>query len=207
MSHTNTFSSLALFVDQSGSMTLATVQSSFNFFNDRLSDSGFRVVRGVFNTAEDWVNPCLSATVTFNQSDTACTSNSKCQSRVCVDGFCADSFQSMGETCDPNDSLDCQNLACGREMLTEGSPFICCPSHSVLRLSAFGSTQNFCAGLPLQASCGLQNALCESGVCVGGLCQEEKQGIGETCDAADQVDCANNACGREMYAEGSPFIC
>jgi hypothetical protein len=60
---------------------------------------------------------------------------------------------------------------------------------------------------PLNASCGLQNALCESGACVGGLCQEGKQGIGETCNADDQVDCANNACGRKMHAQGSPFIC
>jgi hypothetical protein len=42
---------------------------------------------------------------------------------------------------------------------------------------------------------------------VNGLCQDEKQRIGETCDANDQVDCASNACGREIYAEGSPLIC
>ena len=47
---------VALFLDTSGSMTLSTVQESFDFFNERCTTAGIGV-RTESNGAEDWIEP------------------------------------------------------------------------------------------------------------------------------------------------------
>jgi hypothetical protein len=119
--------------------------------------------------------------------------NAHCESGVCVGGLCRAGKQGVGETCKADNQVDCANNASGRKM---HGPFTCCPSNSRVFLLAFGTRNCFCLDQPAGAACGETNGLCASGACVNGLCLDEKQGIGETCNADDQEDCANNACGH-----------
>lgn len=54
---------VALFIDNSGSMTTSTVQASNDFFLERLASVGISDVRGVQNDNEDYISPCLTTTV------------------------------------------------------------------------------------------------------------------------------------------------
>jgi len=52
-------SSIALFIDNSGSMTTATVQASYNLFLSKLAEKNISVIT-VTNGNEDWITPFLT---------------------------------------------------------------------------------------------------------------------------------------------------
>lgn len=53
---------VALFIDDSGSMSLNTVGASLRLFEENLELNGFEIVRGVQNDDEDYITPCMTAT-------------------------------------------------------------------------------------------------------------------------------------------------
>ena len=57
------FTNVALFIDESGSMTSGTIQASVDRLNLDLSANGFQIVRGVQNSNEDYITPCLTTSV------------------------------------------------------------------------------------------------------------------------------------------------
>uniref|UniRef100_A0A7S2YBK5 Uncharacterized protein n=1 Tax=Entomoneis paludosa TaxID=265537 RepID=A0A7S2YBK5_9STRA len=48
---------VALFIDNSGSMTTSSVQASFNLFQQRLEEEGLTFVDGIYNDREQWIEP------------------------------------------------------------------------------------------------------------------------------------------------------
>jgi hypothetical protein len=161
---------VAFFIDASGSLGgLPAVQTSFNLFNDKLDQNDFVVVTGAVNSREDWITPCRSALVLSNQTSVPCTRNEMCASFVCVEGFCRNGLQGIGDVCD--EGTDCQNLACGHEIFNSSSPKICCPSHTAYPAS--GDT--WCTGQPTGATCrrtySSLDTICASNDCVEGICQ------------------------------------
>jgi len=48
---------VALFIDNSGSMTTSNVQASFNLFQQRLVEEGITFVDGIYNNNEQWIEP------------------------------------------------------------------------------------------------------------------------------------------------------
>jgi hypothetical protein len=53
---------VALFIDDSGSMSLNTVGSSLKLLEEQLELNGFEIIRGDQNDVEDYITPCLTAT-------------------------------------------------------------------------------------------------------------------------------------------------
>ena len=166
---------VAFFLDTSSSFDASSsVAASFRKFQDRLTTSGFHVVRGDFNTRQDWLTPCRTAQVMIESSiEQGCDTNEQCESHICVEKTCRDTYQGPGEACDPNDPFDCRGMACGAQAFEQGSPTICCPSHETIFTFGFGLAQNFCTGQPPGAPCGDNNELCDSLVCLedSGVCQ------------------------------------
>jgi hypothetical protein len=126
---------VAFFIDASTSLGgLSAVRTSFNLFNDKLDQNDCVVVMtGAVNSREDWITPCRSALVLSNQTSIPCTHNNQCESFVCVQEFCRNGLQGIGDVCD--EGSDCQNLACGHEIFDSSSPEICCPSRAAIPAS------------------------------------------------------------------------
>eukprot|EP00977_Amphora_coffeiformis_P017970 scaffold6061_cov156-Amphora_coffeaeformis.AAC.8 len=59
----NGLSRVALFVDNSGSMTTSTVQASFDLFLQRLAENNLVDIEGVYNNNQDYISPCLTTSV------------------------------------------------------------------------------------------------------------------------------------------------
>jgi len=55
---------VVLFVDNSGSMTTASVQNAFDLFAVRVAENGFKIVTAVYNDREDYIDPCLMTSLT-----------------------------------------------------------------------------------------------------------------------------------------------
>jgi len=51
---------VAIFIDNSGSMTTASVQASYNFLLQEMSSNGLQLVSGITNSAEDWIGPFIT---------------------------------------------------------------------------------------------------------------------------------------------------
>lgn len=51
---------VAIFVDNSGSLTTAGVQASYDFLMERMTSEGLTLVAGIENTAENWIGPFLT---------------------------------------------------------------------------------------------------------------------------------------------------
>lgn len=51
---------VAIFIDNSGSLTTPDVQASYDFLLARMNSEGLRLVDGIQNGAEDWISPFLT---------------------------------------------------------------------------------------------------------------------------------------------------
>lgn len=51
---------VAIFIDNSGSLTTSQVQASYNFLLSRMEEEGLNLVAGVSNAIEDWISPFLT---------------------------------------------------------------------------------------------------------------------------------------------------
>ena len=65
---------VVLFVDNSGSMTTASVQNAFDLFALRVAENGFKIVTAVYNRNEDYIDPCLMTSLTTPSSRSSCFS-------------------------------------------------------------------------------------------------------------------------------------
>ena len=139
----------------------------------------------------------------------ACGTNTQCSSGVCVAGICLVDKQIVGDTCDSGDHDDCANGACGfAKFDTSSTEMICCPSNETERIpNRQRDGRTYCTGQAVGETCG-SNTQCSSGVCVAGICLEEKQDSGGKCDRGDNDDCANSACGFAKFnTSATEMIC
>lgn len=61
-------SNVVLFVDNSGSMTTATVQNAHDAFQSAVVANGMEVVAAVYNNREDYINPCFATSLVGNST-------------------------------------------------------------------------------------------------------------------------------------------
>ena len=54
---------VVLFVDNSGSLVTADVQTAFDLFAERVAENGFNIVAGVENSLEDYIQPCFGTSL------------------------------------------------------------------------------------------------------------------------------------------------
>jgi hypothetical protein len=127
-----------------------------------------------------------------------------CTSGVCLSGICQARPQAEGSVCE-ND-LDCATRVCAWSSLevvhSRSVGKVCCPSgdHTYVFFVGKQELNDVCTGQPVGANCAdNMNALCASGVCVHGTCQETTQPAGSMCD--DDWDCSSDVCVNEVCME------
>jgi hypothetical protein len=146
--------------------------------------------------------------------------NSLCQSKICVQGVCQDSPQNDGAVCDNH--FDCVNWSCALESAAVTAPFICCPtgayvfvpqSEDVIVRTSTGvvasNSLRVCTGQPVGAPCSGGghdlDDLCESGLCIFGICRAERQVPGDACD--EDEDCVFGVCAYASLEERASKVC
>jgi hypothetical protein len=137
---------------------------------------------------------------TGQDDGSGCGKNAMCTSGVCVQKVCQEGLGAIGDPCDSNN--DCENQACGFEFFRPNSDLTCCRSNET---EAIGSA-DYCTGQQAGDPCG-SDSMCENGLCADGVCQGRALGPGERCDPDAVDECANDACGREIFEDDSEFIC
>jgi len=97
-----------------------------------------------------------------------------CASSLCVEGACAESKQSIGESCILDN--DCSNNKCGFDAFSSDASGVCCEGgyYSMFTFSTDGwptsSFRHFCQDRPIGTLCGVTDAICASNACVNGVC-------------------------------------
>lgn len=198
---------------------LDPVRNAFYHFQNRISETDYRVVRGELSSSRqvNWVTPCLTARVIDEKENSLspCSQNSDCASFVCVGGRCQPSYQLVGEECDLNDvgvNSDCANQACGRLSLSaqeQSFTSVCCQSHELFEVDVSGSLESWCKDQPNGSQC-----YGEDEVCLSRFCDEEnvcsidtREPAGAECQPNEDSQCLNGACGHQSFEAGSPFVC
>lgn len=109
-----------------------------------------------------------------------CDENADCANGPCVVGTCQDGLQEINEPCDEHE--DCLVGPCGR--IYPSSDLRCCSTEAKL-------VTGYCSGQLDEGSTCFRNSLCSSGVCAGEICQDGPQAVGELCD--ENEDCIGGA--------------
>ena len=127
-----------------------------------------------------------------------CRVGAHCQSGFCISGFCVAGLLQAAEVC--QDHSHCLSGACANkyEGSEAGSDTTCCPEDKTV---LHGETE-FCT-VGAGDRCG-SNDMCQSGVCVGGVCMDGLQKNADVCD--DKDDCLSGGC-ASMSPDASKMIC
>ena len=107
----------------------------------------------------------------------------------------------QGEPC--TSDFDCDSFACARSVADRTAERTCCDLDYVYAGPSLG---NVCTNQPPGASC-LDNRdeLCESFVCVGGVCAADQQEDGDVCD--NDQDCISRKCKPDAFGESTLGHC
>ena len=133
-----------------------------------------------------------------------CGADRSCESGVCLEGSCAESFVADGDPCDS--SSDCASLICGLEEESQFAASVCCAGgkYEVIDVSWSFSDWIICRGLPDGAKCSLDRQ-CESKRCLAGECIASAVADGESCDSSG--DCASRLCALQEASQGAAKVC
>lgn len=126
-----------------------------------------------------------------------------CKTGICHKGKCANQRGQAGETC--SDSRDCQSGNCGKAAV-DSTTTECCArfSFSYYNQSSY-QYERYCAGsVPNGDKC-LGDDMCESRICVGGVCSTTRLAAGSNCTESN--DCLSYACGRDSTTATNNICC
>jgi len=134
-----------------------------------------------------------------------CEENADCESSVCANGVCQAGAFAAGEEC--QEDADCSLGECAFGNYTAAAKAVCCPTGTSSFISSFdhnvypkASSANFCRGQPNGAACPI-NALCESGICVFGICEAELRATSASCE--ENADCTSSVCAFGVCQAGA----
>lgn len=127
-----------------------------------------------------------------------------CQSGICIQGVCADDRLDDGEDCNRNS--ECASQACAFSLFDFADrKKICCIGNEVHICDNY-SCESYCERtVPSGGSCpttdGSSFRICQSGICIDGVCRDDRLADGESCKADN--DCAAGACGFDSVVFGT----
>ena len=129
---------------------------------------------------------CFDTTCETPRSNTkACFENEDCNSKACVNGFCAP-ILGLGWPCDdPDDcgsagTIDCSSGLCG------GAGAACAPNDDAVCLQGMVCISDVCTQKGVLAGSCEDDSDCASGRCITGICSNSAD-IGDVCDS--DIDC------------------
>lgn len=160
---------------------------------------------------------CPSTVFCINETETCCDNrpvDTFCDTfdEICSSGICGTAGTCSGtlngtQTC--NKSAECDKGACARKSASSSAPFICCPTGDMTEsLIIDDSTYYYdvvCTNMPAGTFCMDDSSICESRLCIGGVCVAEKREQGETCEQLS--DCKSNGCAKGSASIGAPKVC
>lgn len=146
---------------------------------------------------QDGICAIASTTQGFVQAGGSCTENSICFSNNCIGGVCRENKLQVGEGCQENE--DCQTGRCAYDRWNDenNKVNVCCPFGSS---SFFGNDPgqgSYCNSIIRTGDSCPENSMCESGLCIIGICQAEKVSNFQSCD--DGADCLSGTCAYDLW--------
>jgi len=126
-----------------------------------------------------------------------------CKTGICHKGKCSNQRGQAGEIC--SESRDCQSGACGITAV-DSTTTECCARSSVYYYNQSSyQYEYYCDGsVPNGDKC-LVDDMCESRICVGGVCSATRLVAGSNCTESN--DCLSYACGRESATATNDVCC
>ena len=126
------------------------------------------------------------------ETGSACDEDSDCaEGALCVAEICQDNPGGVGAKCEENQDcgsgLFCRLFFEGPELAASSA---CCETAAI----------GWCREQTVGAGCA-NNQVCSSSVCVENTCRAAARDVGQSCDANDNGDCDNQACGRDVYPD------
>jgi hypothetical protein len=129
----------------------------------------------------------------------ACKADAMCESDICIFDTCRKTLLNDGMECE--ESTDCNGGVCAIYHDAAGKRE-CCPTGKSIILSDGPTCSNRTAGDACENN---SNSLCQSNICVQGVCKDSPQKVGAACD--NHYDCANWSCALQTAFPAAPFIC
>ena len=128
-----------------------------------------------------------------------CRLGAHCQSGLCISGFCVAGLVQAAEVC--QDHSHCLSGACaivygGKDTATDTT---CCPESKTLR---HGASVYCVVG---EGDLCATNDMCQSGICVLGVCMNGLQKSGDICD--DNNDCLSGSCATVALRNSKMMCC
>ena len=134
---------------------------------------------------------CVQDLVMQVDAGGACDYNVQCKSSVCRNGTCTASKLPDG-TSDCEEDNECESGVCASVSMADTNSLQCCPS-GASNLQDPVSGKLVCGHQPAGALC-FSDSLCQSQVCLFGMCEAGKLAPHEPCERHHQ--CTTNACAR-----------
>mmetsp|Transcript_1340 Transcript_1340/g.2185 ORF Transcript_1340/g.2185 Transcript_1340/m.2185 type:complete len:1145 (-) Transcript_1340:63-3497(-) len=136
-----------------------------------------------------------------------------CASGICIQGVCSEDYLDGGETCGHN--FECSSAACAFSSFEFADrERVCCVGDARYYYEApYYNGEYFCersvaSGGRCPSDENNRDAfrICESGICINGLCTDERQADGDVCQNSN--DCDSQACGFDSVDFGArEMIC
>lgn len=142
------------------------------------------------STAVSWSSDEASVCTKLQPGDT-CNFDNMCETGLCIEHMCSNTQLQDNDIC--AQSAHCKSRTCAYE--SPDSPVLRCCSQGagdVLAATSFSDESvSVCLRLELGMACNY-DSMCETGICVGGICSARRRETGSQCASDD--DCLSLVC-------------